>query len=176
MGAHTESFHEFLTEKRFKIRVLILGDYSKNPKIDGPIDLCEAKLRLIQSYLKENGFEEVYLVKDFLNEFVVPDVALDEHFIKKSQYYIKNWAEILIFVLLKEGDHQSVIREWAFLVLECPEKANNSIMLCHQDVKLRALIRGDLKSFRVTYEIFDNDENMCIRAYNQVFIKLYGLA
>ncbi len=97
-------------------------------------------------------------------------------FIKKSQYYIKNWAEILLFVLLKEGDHQSVIREWAFLVLECPEKASNSIMLCHQDVQLRTLIRGDIKSFRVAYEIFDNDENMCTRAHNQVFIKLYGLA
>ena len=165
---------QFLTARKRKTKVLILGDYSKSENIGAPDDICERKLRLVQSFLKNNGFFESFLVMDFIDEHIVPNEAMDEHFLQKSQYYIQNWADILVFILLKEGDHQSVIREWSFLVLECPQKTRNSILVCHEEVSLRALIRGDLKSFRVAYDTF-NDDNLCLKTYNQVFIKLYSL-
>lgn len=135
--------------------------------------MCK-KLRNVQLYLRSKGFHSTYLVMDFIDEDTIPIEAMDEHFLQKSQYYIQNWAEILVFILLKEGDHQSVIREWSFLILECPEKTRNAILLCHKEVSLKALLRGDLKSFHVAFDVF-NDKTLCSNAYNQIFIKLYSL-
>lgn len=103
------------------------------------------------------------------------DELRDEHFLKKSEYYIRDWVEILLFVLLSEGDNQSVIREWSYMVTMCPHKCRNAVILIHKNVKVRSLLKGDIKSHRITYDEFADTATLIKRAYTLCSDKLYNL-
>ena len=128
----------------------------------------------MKTHLRKNGFNETYLVKDFEDEDEVPEELYDEHFLKKSENYIEHLADILIFILLKEGDNQSVVREWAHMVLKCPEKCNDAILLNHEDVVLRAILRGDISGNQISHDTFIDENTLHERAYHLCYVKLYN--
>ena len=169
------SFKDRILKKKNAVRILLLGDYSKDAEYDGPEDICISQLENLKLYLKERGFYETYLVKDFEDENEIPEESYDEHFLAKSRYYIISWAEILVFVFLKEGDNQSVGREWAIMIESCPEKCKDSILLNHEEVPIRALLRADISGNQISHDTFNSEETLQQRAYNLCFVKLYNI-
>jgi len=168
-------FRNILDARKRSARILILGDYSENPAYDGPIGKCLDTLKGLQSHLWREGFNETRLVMDFMDEEGVPEESYDEHFLKKSEYYIRQWADILLFVLLQDGDSQSVIREWSYMIKVCPDKCRNAVMLRNTNVRIGALIRGDIKSHRITNDTFTDTNALFNGAYTLCFNKLYNL-
>jgi len=154
---------------------LILGDYSKDTNFDGPDDICISQLVNLKNHLKENGFNETSLVIDFEDETEIPEEAYDKHFLAKSRHYIISWAEILLFVFLNEGDNQSVGREWALMIESCPEKCKDAIIVNHESVPLRSLIRADISGNQISHDTFNNENTLQRRAYGLCFIKLYNV-
>lgn len=167
-------FRDRLLETKRKVKILILGDYSKDTDFIGPNDICEKKLVNLKQHLIDDGYLTTRLIKDFEDEEEIPEEYYDEHFVKKSEYYIEHWGDILIFVFLKEGDNQSVIREWTHMIKICPEKCINVILLYHNEVIIRTLLRGDIKGNRITHDEFSDDETLYERASKLVFVKIYN--
>src|SRR4030042_5078914 len=168
-------FRDILDARKRSARILILGDYSENPAYDGLKGLCLGRLKGLQSHLRREGFNETRLVMDFMDEEGVPEESYDEQFMKKSEYYIRHWAEILLFVLLQDGDNQSVIREWSYMIKVCPDKCKNAIMMSNKNIRTGALLRGDIKGHRITNYEFTDTSALFSGAYTLCFNKLYNL-
>jgi len=167
-------FKDVVSDKKNTLKILILGDYSKREDFEGPEDVCESQLINLKKHLISEGFLKTYLVKDFIDEEEIPEDLYDEHFVEKSEHYIEHWADILVFVLLREGDHQSVIREWGFMITACQNKFDNAILIRHEDVVLRGMLRGDIKRNQITHETFIDLETLLERAYKLCFSKIYN--
>jgi len=168
-------FRDYLNTRKKTARLLILGDYSESPAYKGSKHICLNTLRHLHTHLQEKGFTEAHLVMDFIDEEPSMDELKDLHFLKKSEYYIRHWAEILLFILLSEGDNQSVIREWSYMVTACPYKCKNAAILIHEDVKVRSLIRGDIRGHRIAYKEFVDMDSLLKSAYTLCHDKLYNL-
>lgn len=83
------TFRDILDARKGSTRILILGDYSETPAYKGLKGACLDTLKRLQSHLWREGFSETRLVVDFMDEEGVPEESYDEHFLKKSEYYIR---------------------------------------------------------------------------------------
>jgi len=169
------TFRDILDARKGSTRILILGDYSENLAYKGLRGACLDTLKRLQSHLWREGFSETRLVVDFMDEEGVPEESYDEHFLKKSEYYIRHWAEILLFVLLQEGNNQSVVREWSYMIKVCPDKCRNAIIMSNRNVRIGALLRGDIKGHRITNDTFTDASALFRGARKLCFNKLYNL-
>jgi len=137
---------------------LILGAYSSPQAKKGSLEKkAEDKLYDLRSFLKEKGFSQTNLVKDWMDEEGIPKELYDIHFKEKSFFYIKNWADILVFIFFENCTNFSVIREWSYLIDSVPSKISQSVILRHENVNLGCLIRGDIRDNRVFEAKFSND-------------------
>ncbi len=141
----------FVEEKKIK-KVLILGPYKPPP----------AKERLIQlrDCLQAHGYEKAKIVEDF------PDIPKydedpDKHFTLKSRDEIKNWADALIFVFMREANNLGVWSELQFTLDFVRDKVHYSIELHEQGVDLSSQTRGPLKISRMNSSEFCGDKKLC---------------
>jgi hypothetical protein len=154
-------FDDLINARKSNAKVLLLGSYE------------DLKLKDLKAFLITKGFNETRLVEDWINESEVPPESLDEHFKEKSFYYIDNWAEILVFVFF-ETDHISVTREWSHMIESQSEKCKCSIILRHESLDLRCLVRGDIGAERIREYHFKDENELHKSAFSGCFTVLYS--
>ena len=88
----------------------------------------------------------------------------DIHCTVKSQFHIKNWADVLIFVFLKDSDNQGVANELTFTCQRVLEKIHFSVVLYERGIQLSSLTRGPIKIHKVNSDDFENDAVLCTKA------------
>lgn len=171
----TGSFRTPLEKVKGKVKVLILGSYPFGAftKSEGDRNKEEI-LENLRDFLREKGFKQTMLVKDWKDEESVPEASLDIHFRDKSFYYIDKWAEILVFVLSPESDNQSVTREWGHMIDANKKKCKNSAILRHESVNLHSLIKGDIKKERIFEYEFKDENSLHDLAFSACFNIAYS--
>ena len=155
-------FSDILETRKTDAKVLILGSYGT------------AELRRMKTFLIDRGFHKTRLVEDWIDEDKIPPDSFDEHFREKSFYYIDKWAEILIFVFLGT-DNISVTREWSHLIESTKEKCKCSVILRHEGLNLRSLVRGDIGIERIREYSFKDEKELHEVAFSGCFNVLYSL-
>jgi hypothetical protein len=168
------SFSSALEVNKRQSRVLILGAYRVRPEHSPKGDICNQRLLRLQSYLINKGFINTKLVRDFPDETSVPDEAFDIHFLKKSQYYIRTWADILLFVFFIEGDNKSVIREIGYMADMVPLKCNRSVIVRDIQENL-GIVRGDIKGKRMLEYTFENEDELQSYSFAGCFSIIYDM-
>jgi len=167
-------FRDIIETKKSNAKVLILGSYKTLESCGLGKDFCKEKLRRLKDFLRAKGFDITRLVEHWIDEDEIPSESLNEHFRRKSFYYIDNWAEVLIFVFFKEANNISVTREWSHMI-ESATKTKCSIILRHKDLDVGSLVRGDIGAERVREQPFKNEEELREFAYSGCFNILYSL-
>jgi len=154
------NFSKSLEITKEKTKVLILSAYSSPKSTEKTVEKkAEGKLYELKSFLEGKGFTQTRLVKDWMDEKEVPEGQYDIHFRNKSFFYMRNWADILVFVFFEKCTNFSVIREWGHMVDVLSSKISQSVILRHENIDLGCLIRGDIKDNRVFEAKFSNDES-----------------
>jgi hypothetical protein len=169
-----KTFLNRIEERKKHTNILILGPYKKHESIQLNGETCVEQLEKIKKSLQRNGFFKTRLVKDWLDEENIPKKLWDKHFLKKSIHYINEWAEVLLFVFLKEGDHKGVVREWSHMV-EITDKQKNSVIIRHETIDLGSLIRGDIAEHTIYEYSFNNEDELHTRSFAGAFNVLYNL-
>lgn len=152
MSGMSSVFSAEFAKKKKQNRILILGPYKPAP----------AKGRLIQfkEYLQVHGYENARIVEDFPNTPKY-DEDPDKHFTLKSRDKIKNWADVLIFVFLRDANNLGVWSELQFTMDFVKEKIHYSVELHEQGVDLSTQTRGPLKISRMYSYEFRSDRELC---------------
>ena len=167
---------DLLAVARNRVRILILGPYRTQEAFKCETEkICLNKLDRLKAFLIEKGFPQTRLVIDWMDEEEVPPASFDIHFREKSFYYIDNWADIILFVFLREGDNLSVSREWGHMVESVREKCERAVVLRQKEVDLGSLIRGDIERERVYEYHFEQEAELQDFAFSGCFNILYGL-
>jgi hypothetical protein len=173
----TINFSKSLEIFKEKTKVLILGAYSSPKKKDQDMEIkAEERLKLLKSSLISKGFVLTKLVKDWPDEKNIPENQYDVHFRDKSFYYMRNWADILVFVFFEDCNNNSVCREWGHMIDSITDKIDQSIILRHESIDLGCLLKGDIKDNRVfeagfstNNELFDNAFSGCISSLYRLY-------
>jgi len=156
-------FSDVLKTRKGNTKILILGSYD-----------AREMLKRLKVFLRTRGFGKTRLVEDWIDEKEIPSDSFDEHFREKSFYYIDKWAEILIFVFLGT-DNISVTREWSHLIESTKEKCKCSVILRHEGLNLRSLVRGDIGIERIREYSFKDEKELHEVAFSGCFNVLYSL-
>lgn len=145
-------FSDHFERKKKDIKILILGPY--NPP--------SAKLRLIKfrDCLKRSSYQNAKLVEDF-SDTPKYDPDPDIHFTLKSRDRIKNWADVLVFVLLCDADNQGVSNELVFTCISVQRKLHYCIELHEQGIHLSTQTKGPIKISRINSNEFWSDRQLC---------------
>lgn len=144
-------FKEFADRKK-AMKVLILGAYV-------PKD-CEQRLVKLRECLFENGYKNARLVSDFSD---VPSFhgVKPAHIVTKSKYYIKFWADVLLFVFFKNGRNEGVSVEFEFACSKVLEKLGVSIVLTEKDLNLSNMILGSVEIQEIKADSFVDGLELC---------------
>jgi len=140
----------FAQEKKIK-KILVLGPY-KPP-------LARERLERLRDCLLEHGYENAKIVEDF------PDIPKydedpDKHFTLKSRDRIKNWADVLVFIFMREANNLGVWSELQFTLFSVKDKIHYSIELHERGVDLSSQTRGPLKISRMYSNEFRSDREL----------------
>ncbi len=103
----------------------------------------------------------------------IPPEVWNELFLNKSKYYIRTWAEIILFIFQIEGDHVSVTREWGYMI-DKTKKCNTSAIIRHKDVNLH-FINGELRESNIIEYTFKNDVSLSKKAFAGCSSRLISL-
>ena len=161
------TFKTLFEDKKNRARVLILGPYTP-PE-------CKEKLERLKTTLQEKGFFETHLVSDFPDEEIFHPSSLDIHFQRKSFYYIKYWAQILIFILFQGCSNNGVLRELTYMVDHAIDKCDCSGILRSKEMRLSSLIRADIEEHRILESDFENEKDLQELAFATCTSILYSL-
>lgn len=143
-------------KKKKSLKVLILGPY-KPPS-------AEKRLTELRNYLRSHGYDNAKIVKgDFPD---IPKYHNDPeiHFTLKSEYKIKNWADVLIFVLMRKANNLGVCDELKFTTRDVKEKIHYSLELHEKETVTSSRTRARLKITRMDSYEFSSDAQLCKRA------------
>jgi len=168
-------FGSLLEIRKSTAKVLVLGSYRALESCELGEDVCIERLRRLKAFLMSRGFDRTRLVEDWIDESDIPAGSLDEHFREKSFYYIDGWAEILIFVFLREADNISVTREWSHMIESAKGKSRYSLILRHENLNLGSLVRGDIGVERIREYSFKDEKELHEFAFSGCFNVLYGM-
>ncbi len=148
-------YAKYRANKKALVPILILGAYR-------PPETTLLRLEKLRDCLKERGFNNVFLVKDYPDD---PVYNQDEniHFTRKSQHLIRNWAEIILFVYF-DADNSGVTSELQFTISSAPEKLRRSVILLQEDAPISSLVKGSIKIQKLDSETFFDDEDLCEQA------------
>jgi hypothetical protein len=104
------------------------------------------------------------LVKDFPDEEKFSN-DLDVHFTKKSRFCLNTWAHVPVFIFFKTADNLGVNTELNFTCLNLPNNGKNAVVLFEKDIDISSQVIGSIKIAKISYEIFDNDKELCDIAF-----------
>ena len=90
---------------------------------------------------------------------------MDEHFTKKSRLYIDTWAHVPMFVFFKDADNLGVNTELTFTCVNLPDKGKHAVVFFEKGMDISSQVIGSVKIARISYEIFENDEELCKLAF-----------
>jgi len=167
-------FNEILKERKCQAKILILGSYQRLTA-QGSEESCEEILEKLKEFLIANGFSNTKLVKDWIIEDNIPPESLVALFREKSFHHIDYWAEILVFVFLKDANNYSVTRELSHMVDCSKEKCSHSIILRHDEIDLGSLIKGDISIERILESSFSDNQELYQTAFAGCFNILFTL-
>lgn len=139
--------------KKSAIKILILGTYTPS--------LFAQRLKNLKKCLIEHGFKNTKLVSDFPDHPRFHHTGGPIHFQRKSFYYIKSWAQALLFVYFKDADHTGVTREFSYVVDNVITKTDCSAILRHKALKLSTMIQADILGHRILEYSFRDDKDLC---------------
>jgi len=135
---------------------------------------AEKRLKKFRHCLRNKKYKNAKIVADFPNEpRFHPDQ--DIHFSLKSQEYIKNWADVLIFAFFKDADNQGVANELTFTCLKVLEKVHFSVVFSEKSVILSSLTKGPIKVHRMKSDVFEDDKELCQKAQGYLTEFIYQL-
>ena len=170
------SFESIIQNKKRISKVLILGPYRPiDSKTDEKPSICERRLQRLKQFLQQKGFLNTFLVSDFPDESEVPRKAIMVHFLKKSMHYIEHWADILIFVFLKDCDNSGVETELSFMVFKVTHKCICSAVIRPNDIILSSLQWGQIELFRIRDLSYDEENEIEDLVFSSCFNILYSL-
>ena len=139
-----------------RLHILILGPYRPKPYL--------RRLEALQDCLITRKFEMTRLVKDFPDEEKLSS-DLDEHFTKKSRLCINTWAHVPMFIFFKDADNLGVNTELSFTCLGLPNKGKNAVVFFEKGMDISSQVKGSIKIAKISFEIFDNDKELCDLAF-----------
>jgi hypothetical protein len=169
-------FRSYVETQKNNVNVLILGPYrSTGTEKKGEPDPCLTRLEKIRDFLRENGFKQTFLVADFKDENGIPLEVMREHFLTKSQYYIRDWADICIFIFLRDCDNSGVENELVYLVNTVREKTGTSVIIHPKKIVLSGLHWGAIEAFSIKHDPYKKDDEIEHYAYASSFKKLYAI-
>jgi len=159
------SMTEFANRKR-RIKILILGPQRPHT--------AEKRLNAFKMCLLQSGYDNAKIVADFPD---TPAFHTDKssHFTLKSQHYIRNWADVLIFIFLRNCDNQGVANELTFASLMAIEKMNVSVALYEKGSQLSALTKGPVNLQKLDSDEFLNAKDLCEIAKGYITNYIYVL-
>ena len=133
-------------------KILILGPYKP--------ESARKRLIKLRDYLRTHGYKSAKRVADF-PDTPKYDKDPDKHFTLKSRDKIKNWADVLVFVFMRDANNLGVWGELQFTIDFVKEKIHYSIELHEEGADLSTQTRGPLKISRMDSYEFDNDQRLC---------------
>jgi hypothetical protein len=145
-----------LNQHKQKLHILILGPYRPKSHLK--------RLEALQDCLIAKRFEMTKLVKDFPDRKKFSD-DMDEHFTKKSRLYINTWAHVPMFIFFKDADNLGVNTELTFTCVNLPNKGKHGVVFFEKGIDISSQVIGSVKIARISYEIFENDEELCDLAF-----------
>lgn len=148
-------FSKDFENKKKEQKILILGPY-KPP-------FAEKRLGKLRDCLQSHGYDNAKIAKDFSN---IPKYHGDPeiHFTLKSEDKIRNWADVLIFVFMRDANNIGVWDELKFTVRDVKEKIHYSVELHEKGIDLSTRTRARLKIARMLSNEFYGDRQLCKRA------------
>ena len=147
--------HDHLKSKiNNEVHVLILGSYQRRHK---------SRLLSLRDTLKEAGFTQTHLVEDFPDDHVYHN-DLDIHFTKKSEHYIVEWADEILFVLFRDSDNQGVLSEFRFCSIMDEDVLENSLIEAEDGVHLSSQVMGPIKLTKINTVTFTDEGTLLRRA------------
>ena len=157
--------HQKWFESKKKIaNILILGPYGE----------CKPKLIGLRNYIISRGFENAKLVIDFPDE-KYDEIKEDIYFLEKSKNYIKEWAEILLFVIDQECNNDSVLAEFFYTVESVNHKIKFTAILASTQRYLGRLLRGTIQLHRVRLREFSDIGELNRKGYSAAFNMLQNM-
>jgi len=168
-------FQNYVEVRKNNVKVLILGPYrpQKGKKLeDNP---CLSRLRNVRDDMRARGFKQTFLVVDFEDEVGVPLEVIREHFTAKSYFYIREWADICVFIFLRDCDNSGVEDELDYLVLKVRDKIPCSTIIHPEEIELSGLRVGKIRGLRIRQNPYNNDNEIEDFIYNSSFQILYAL-
>jgi len=150
----TDFFKEFENKKK-RMKILILGAYSPA--------LYEDRLFKLKECLLKNDYTNAKLVKEFSD---LPSFHGNKygHIVAKSQYYIKFWADALVFVFFKGAMNEGVSIEFEFTCIKVLEKLGFSVVLGEKNLNFSSMILGSIQIHEIKADTFENDLELCEKA------------
>lgn len=146
-------FSRDFENKKKDTKTLILGPYKPQ--------LAEKRLIKLRDCLRSHGYDNAKIVKgDFPD---IPKYHKDPeiHFTLKSEDKIKNWADVLIFVFMREANNLGVWDELKFTTRDVKEKIHYSIELHEEGTETSSRTRARLKISRMDSHEFRSDRQLC---------------
>lgn len=155
-----------LRDRKRKLKILILGAYR-------PRNMLK-RLENLRDCLIKRGFKTTKLVKDIHTERF--DIDQDVHFTKKSRSLMKNWAHVPIFVFFIKGKNLGVGNELGYTCSKLSTKVTFATVFLEKNLNVGSQIRGTIKlakrDQKLSYERFDDDEDLCNLAFGHCRKKL----
>lgn len=159
-------FPKSFEEKKRRVKILVLGPYR-------PPD-AEKRLKKFRRCLHNKKYKNAKIVADFPDEpRFHPD--WDIHSSLKSQEYIRNWGDVLIFVFFRDADNQGVANELTFTCLKVLEKVHFSVVLKEKSIILSSLTKGPIKVHRIKSDVFEDDKELYEKAQGYLTEFVYQL-
>ncbi|MCW4013408.1 MAG: hypothetical protein NWF07_10525 [Candidatus Bathyarchaeota archaeon] len=152
------NIHKKITDKKKAINILILGPYGK----------CLTRLLRLRDHLRTRGYENTKLVKDFTDDDQRHKDA-DIYFLEKSKDYIKNWADILLFVFDQECNNDSVLIELCYMIENINEKSSHSAIISSSERYIGSLLRGTIKLNHIRFREFSTIDELEKKGYSAAF-------
>lgn len=143
-------------QNKRRLNILILGPYRPPSQL--------RRLEALKNCLKTRNFENTKLVKDFPDREKFSDDT-SEHFTKKSRIYINAWAHIPIFVFFKDADNLGVNTELIYTCVDLPDKCKNAALFFEEGMDISSQVIGSIKIARISFEVFNNDRELCNLAF-----------
>jgi len=170
------SFGSIVENSKRTSNVLILGPYrSIDTTRDEISNICKRRLEKLKEFLIQKGFINTHLVSDFPDEEGVPRNAIRAHFLKKSMHYIELWADILLYIFLRECDNSGVETELSFMVFHVKHKCNVSTVIRPDEIVLSGLQLGQIELFRIRDLPYNEEDEIEDLAFSACFNILYRL-
>jgi len=120
----------------------------------------EQRLYKLKECILEKNYRNARLVKDFPNEpsFNARKFA---HVVTKSKYYIKFWADVLLFVFFKGANNEGVSVEFEFTCLKGLEKLGFSVVFAESGMNVSSMIMGGIEIHEIKADRFEDDLELC---------------